>query len=429
MKKNVFGKMKIVAVAMGLSVMLAFSSFAETTDSEATAIESAVESEGSDVSADNNSSASENNGSESEDSNESETSKSSDSENTAEAEDGSVETSEEASVDSSEVAADVEDDEKAETGADAVTDNTETVETGKAIDESEDDNEAIIESESDRKVEAVVEPEGEGNEEQKVGDDATEVPAAPIARGTPSYSVDSREKDDSTVTTMMWITPAYTADTRNQMIQEVYNGVTASDRGSYKTQNKYPVDEFGAWTRALETRFYSARPADMAIAGASDTGYRVLVALPGVSMEDVRRKDSVYEAEVARLVAATAGMTAERKVRFFHDYIIKKCEYDTTCTKSRAYDCLIDGSSICNGYAIAFYNLCDAAGLKVEYIVGHANNGKSSVLHAWNSVTVNGQKLYYDLTWDDCSGKDKFYAMSESDFAKNHSLEQVVANN
>ena len=50
-----------------------------------------------------------------------------------------------------------------------------------------------------------------------------------------------------------------------------------------------------------------------------------------------------------------------------------------------------------------------------EYRAGHVDsgNGMGVVLHAWNAATINVQKLYSDLTWDDCLGKDKYCGLSE----------------
>lgn len=220
-------------------------------------------------------------------------------------------------------------------------------------------------------------------------------------------------------------------DVEMEMIEDVYEGVMASQDGSYCTEVYYPLSLGEGWVRALETcRFYSVKPGQIQLYydGSGSELFRVSVSLGGPDMEAVRVKEAAYLAEVGRLVAEVEGKTAEEKVRFFHDYLVSHCEYDYSLTKSRAYDCLVDGASVCNGYAAAFYNLCRAAGLEAGYISGTVEiPGAGRIFHAWNRVKLeDGQWYYYDATWDDSTCSYQYYGLTEEGISRDHFPETVV---
>lgn len=215
------------------------------------------------------------------------------------------------------------------------------------------------------------------------------------------------------------------------MIEELYHGVMASENGHYWTEAYYPADVQGNWTRALEIcRFYSIKPKRIQLRyGPSGNGMcQVSVEIDSTDMEAVRGKETAYRTEVDRLVAEVEGKTAEEKIRFFHDYLASHCEYDYSLTKSRAYDCMVTGSSVCNGYAAAFYNLCSAAGLEANYISGTAFvQGEGNIPHAWNRVKLeDGQWRYYDVTWDDSTSSYQYYGLTEAEMSRDHIPETVI---
>ena len=214
-----------------------------------------------------------------------------------------------------------------------------------------------------------------------------------------------------------------------EMLSDIYGRFLSSDDGYSATDRFYQIGQWGNWARALSTvYFHSAKPTSMKIQGtaAQDGVYRIYTEYTG-NMDDFRCKEAEYDAEINRLVASVDGQSIENKIRFFHDYLISKCEYDYTLSKGRAYDCLIGGSSVCNGYATAFYNLCSAAGLEVNYIVGKVDNGTGIISHAWNRVKgSDGQWRYYDVTFDDTSRSNAFYGMTEEEMSKQYFAEEII---
>ena len=93
------------------------------------------------------------------------------------------------------------------------------------------------------------------------------------------------------------------------------------------------------------------------------------------------------------------------KVKAIYDYIASHVTYDednlgndSYKLKHTAYAALVNGTSVCQGYATLFYRMCLAAGLDARVITGSDMPGYSD--HAWNIVRIGN--LYYniDVTWD-----------------------------
>ncbi len=66
-----------------------------------------------------------------------------------------------------------------------------------------------------------------------------------------------------------------------------------------------------------------------------------------------------------------------------------------------AYGALVNGSTVCTGYARAFKAICDLAGLPCWVITGT----QDKVGHAWNAVLLDGDVRYVDCTFADTGGK------------------------
>ena len=74
-------------------------------------------------------------------------------------------------------------------------------------------------------------------------------------------------------------------------------------------------------------------------------------------------------------------------------------------------------AAVCEGYAKAFQLLMNAAGVANTYIIGLGNGGG----HAWNMAQMDdGYYYYFDVTWNDSTSSDKYFAAGETSFSKNH---------
>ena len=91
------------------------------------------------------------------------------------------------------------------------------------------------------------------------------------------------------------------------------------------------------------------------------------------------------------------------KVRGVYDYICRNITYDYDHMNNydyrlqySAYGALVNGTAVCQGYAVLLYRLLLELGVDNRIVTGIGNGGP----HAWNIVQLDG--LYYnaDSTWD-----------------------------
>lgn len=102
-----------------------------------------------------------------------------------------------------------------------------------------------------------------------------------------------------------------------------------------------------------------------------------------------------------------------------HDYILKTVTYDNLSSKSynlryTAYAAAINGTSVCEGYALLFYRMCLLAGIDCRVVIGRALGGA----HSWNIVKLDGRWYNIDCTWNDSLG-NKYFLVGSDNF-KDH---------
>ena len=144
-----------------------------------------------------------------------------------------------------------------------------------------------------------------------------------------------------------------------------------------------------------------------------------------IFMDIVYMTDSAQEAAVSAAVSSLLGslgvnsMVSYSKIKTIYNWICQNVSYDyahvgnTEYLKQfSAYGALIEGTAVCQGYAVLLYRLLLESGVDVRVIPGTGNGA----LHAWNIVELNGVYYNVDSTWD--AGKDLYgyFLCSENDF-------------
>jgi len=105
-----------------------------------------------------------------------------------------------------------------------------------------------------------------------------------------------------------------------------------------------------------------------------------------------------------------------------HDYLVSNVRYEVGDDAIyNAYDTLINGIAVCNGYAECFKTFMDMLGIDCIAISGSANGE----LHIWNLVKLEGAWYQVDVTWDDPINGDghiehAYFNITDSDMAKDH---------
>ncbi len=100
-----------------------------------------------------------------------------------------------------------------------------------------------------------------------------------------------------------------------------------------------------------------------------------------------------------------------------HDYLIAKIEYDKGAAMNQsAYSALVEGKSVCAGYARAYQYLMQRMGIPCYYCTGFAGED-----HAWNIVALEDGYYNVDVTWDDTpGGEHDYFNKSDQDFESTH---------
>jgi hypothetical protein len=140
--------------------------------------------------------------------------------------------------------------------------------------------------------------------------------------------------------------------------------------------------------------------------------------------ESKDQKDYV-DSQVKKILSTiiTPNMTDEQKEKAIHDYIVTHVKYDYSFKNVSAYDALMYGKAVCQGYALLAYKMFTMAGLNARIVDGIANNGP----HAWNMVKVDGNWYHIDITWDSCLSHNgaiayNYFNLTDTQISKDHKI-------
>lgn len=121
-------------------------------------------------------------------------------------------------------------------------------------------------------------------------------------------------------------------------------------------------------------------------------------------------KDAEYEAAVASVLSGVnPEWSDEQKLFFLHDQLTTHCQYDLgiyenpqniKASSYTPYGALVLHVAVCQGYADAFTDLANRAGITTYTVTSMEND------HAWNLVKLYDENdleefYYIDCTWDD----------------------------
>lgn len=117
--------------------------------------------------------------------------------------------------------------------------------------------------------------------------------------------------------------------------------------------------------------------------------------------------------------------TPYEKERRLHDVLIGRIEYEKGADKNQsAYSALVEGKSVCAGYARAYQYLMQRLGIPCYYCTGFAGTD-----HAWNIVALDDGYYNVDLTWDDTPGGEyDYFNKTDKEYAKTHVRRDLSVN-
>lgn len=178
---------------------------------------------------------------------------------------------------------------------------------------------------------------------------------------------------------------------------------------SCQTPDGYLVDKNGAWTEngQVKTRLVGNAKVqfDQSEGKNVEVDYKQLA----------QNKPLLHtENEVIQYFVNTyikPDMTDYEKELMIIRYLVEMVHYDERLFDGTmpdvsydSYGALVNGASVCAGYAKAFNKLAAACGLTSEYVSGYGNDGR----HAWNRVLLDGEWYHVDVTWEDPLGDNNY---------------------
>lgn len=125
-----------------------------------------------------------------------------------------------------------------------------------------------------------------------------------------------------------------------------------------------------------------------------------------------------FDSAAQEILAGAGNLgTDSEKEKYVHDALMQRVEYDTLALLNQsAYSALVNGKSVCAGYARAFQYLMNELGVPCYYCIGYSGEN-----HAWNIIKMDGKYYNVDVTWDDTDPSTyDYYNKSDREYAKTH---------
>ncbi len=113
------------------------------------------------------------------------------------------------------------------------------------------------------------------------------------------------------------------------------------------------------------------------------------------------------------------------KEKYVYEALISKISYsESSSINQSAYSALVNGKTVCAGYAKAFQYIMTELGIPTYYVVGKA----SSSNHAWNIVKLEDGYYNVDVTWGDTSPINyTYFNVTDTNFS-NHTRTDLSVN-
>lgn len=132
-------------------------------------------------------------------------------------------------------------------------------------------------------------------------------------------------------------------------------------------------------------------------------------------LEEARQQ---FEKAADKLIKSAKELeTAAEKEKYVHDMLIQTVDYHAgTPMNQSAYSALVNGRSVCAGYARAFQYILMELGIPCYYCTGYSGGD-----HAWNIVKLDDGYYNVDVTWDDTQPSTcDYFNKTDVDYAKTH---------
>lgn len=134
--------------------------------------------------------------------------------------------------------------------------------------------------------------------------------------------------------------------------------------------------------------------------------------------DDLESAKQRFDAAAQNLITGADSLDSNyEKEKYVHDALASAVTYDLTADMNQsAYSALVNGKSVCAGYARAYQYLLQQLGIPCYYCTGYSGGD-----HAWNIVKLEDGYYNVDVTWDDAAAiRYDYFNKTDADFASTH---------
>lgn len=134
--------------------------------------------------------------------------------------------------------------------------------------------------------------------------------------------------------------------------------------------------------------------------------------------DDLESAKQRLDAAAQNLITGADSLDSNyEKEKYVHDALASAVTYDLTADMNQsAYSALVNGKSVCAGYARAYQYLLQQLGIPCYYCTGYSGGD-----HAWNIVKLDDGYYNVDVTWDDAAAiRYDYFNKTDADFASTH---------
>jgi len=142
--------------------------------------------------------------------------------------------------------------------------------------------------------------------------------------------------------------------------------------------------------------------------------------------KDLGSAKSKFNEKANTILSGAKGFSDDyEKEKYVHDQLLEKTAYDSNAEMNQsAYSALVNGKTVCAGYARAFQYLMQKLDIPCYYCTGFA--GES---HAWNIIGLEDGYYNVDTTWDDTDkGTYDYFNKTDEDFELTHVRQDLSVN-
>lgn len=127
---------------------------------------------------------------------------------------------------------------------------------------------------------------------------------------------------------------------------------------------------------------------------------------------------TAFENHAALILDAARNLPSDyQKEKYVHDQLLANVTYQSDAAMNQsAYSALVNGESVCAGYARAFQYLMQQLNIPCYYCSGYSGQD-----HAWNMIRLGQDYYNVDVTWDDTEPNTyDFFNKTDADLASTH---------